>query len=66
MSMDIKNYMGGHCEHWDILYFFSKGGSLGSKVERTLGDVGKAPNCFLEAMRVPKRRSWRLYIIRFL
>ncbi len=44
----------------NILYIFSNGGSLGGKVERTLGDVGKAPNLFLEAMRVPKRMSWML------
>ncbi len=48
----------------NIIYFFSKG-SLGSKVERTWGDVGKAPNLLLEAMRVPKRTSWRLYILAF-
>ncbi len=30
----------------NILYSFSNWGPLGSKVERTLGDVGKASNYF--------------------
>jgi hypothetical protein len=59
MSKDIKNYI-VNIGIENILYIFSNGGSLGSKVERTLGDVGKAPNLFLEAMRVPKRTSWML------
>ncbi len=45
MSKDIKNYIGGHCEHWDWKYFiyFFKWGVIGKQSRKDIGGCWEGP-----------------------